>query len=59
MDVSQVAGSQQVTKMGWDVWGTSLPLMAGVGENGHSFHHTLSLSPCQGCPCPKIKPTLL
>lgn len=25
------------------VGGTSLPLMAGVGENGHSFHRTLSV----------------
>ena len=43
MAVSQVAGSQQVAKMGWDVWGISLPLMAGVGKKGHSFHHTLSV----------------
>ena len=61
MDISQVAGSQQVTKMNWEVWGASLPLMAGVGEDGHSFiiYFQQELSPWQGCPYPKVRPTLL
>lgn len=38
----QVAGSQQVAKMGWILWGISLPLMAGVGRKV-TLHHTLSV----------------